>query len=450
MVAKGFTQEYGIDYEETFAPVARMTSIRTLIVVASIRGWQLSQMDVKNAFLNGDLHEEVYMKPPPGLPCQPHQVCKLRRALYGLKQAPRAWFEKFSSAVLSFGFQQSSHDSALFIRQSSQGLVLLLLYVDDMIIIGSDTIGIHDIKTHLGTCFEMKDLGPLRYFLGIEVNSSSSGYSLSQVKYASDLISRAGLIDNKAVDTPLELNVKLRSTDGELVSNPTLYRQLVGGLIYLTITRPDISYVIHVVSQFMTSPRTVHFAAVLRILRYVRGTMHQGLLMSSSSKLELNAYSDSNWVGDVTDRRSITGFCIFLGDSLISWKSEKQTVVARSSAEAEYRALANTTSEIIWLCRLLEDMGVAIPSLTPLHCDSKRAIQIAHNDVFHERTKHIEIDCHFIRHWLRDGVIVLPFIPSQLQVADFFTKSHSTIRFRYLVSKLRMLPSQHLEFEGGC
>ena len=450
MVAKGFTQEYGIDYEETFAPVARMTSIRTLIVVASIRGWQLSQMDVKNAFLNGDLHEEVYMKPPPGLPCQPHQVCKLRRALYGLKQAPRAWFEKFSSAILSFGFQQSSHDSALFIRKSSQGLVLLLLYVDDMIITGSDTIGIHDIKTHLGTCFEMKDLGPLRYFLGIEVNSSSSGYSLSQVKYASDLISRAGLIDNKAVDTPLELNVKLRSTDGELVSNPTLYRQLVGGLIYLTITRPDISYAVHVVSQFMTSPRTVHFAAVLRILRYVRGTMHQGLLMSSSSKLELNAYSDSNWVGDVTDRRSITGFCIFLGDSLISWKSEKQTVVARSSAEAEYRALADTTSKIIWLRRLLEVMGVAIPSPTPLHCDSKSAIQIAHNDVFHEHTKHIEIDCHFIRHWLRDGVIVLPFIPSQLQVADFFTKSHSTIRFRYLVSKLRMLPSQHLEFEGGC
>ena len=314
-----------------------------------------------------------------------------------------------------------------------------------MIIIGSDTVGIHDIKTHLGTCFEMKDLGPLRYFLGIEVNSSSSGYSLSQVKYASDLISRAGLIDNKAVDTPLELNVKLRSTDGELVSNPTLYRQLVGGLIYLTITRPDISYVVHVVSQFMTSPRTVHFAAVLRILRYVRGTMHQGLLMSSSSKLELNAYSDSNWVGDVTDRRSITGFCIFLGDSLISWKSEKQTVVARSSAEAEYRALVDTTSKIIWLRRLLEVMGVAIPSPTPLHCDSKRAIQIAHNDVFHERTKHIEIDCHFIRHWLRDGVIVLPFIPSQLQVADFFTKSHSTIRFRYLVSKLQMLPSQHLE-----
>jgi hypothetical protein len=234
------------------------------------------------------------------------------------------------------------------------------------------------------------------------------------------------------------------------LSDPTLYRQLVGGLIYLTITRLDISYAVHVVSQFMTSPRTVHFAAVLRILRYVRSTMHQGLLMSSSSKLELNAYSDSDWASDVTDRRSTTGFCIFLGDSLISWKSKKQTVVARSSAEAEYRALANTTSEIIWLRRLLEDMGVAIPSPTPLHCDSKSAIQIAYNDVFHERTKHIEIDCHFIRHWLRDGVIVLPFFPSQLQVADFFTKSHSTIRFRYLVSKLQMLPSQHLEFEGGC
>uniref|UniRef100_A0A2N9IMY5 Reverse transcriptase Ty1/copia-type domain-containing protein n=1 Tax=Fagus sylvatica TaxID=28930 RepID=A0A2N9IMY5_FAGSY len=315
-------------------------------------------------------------------------------------------------AVASIRGWQSSQDSALFIHQSSQGLVLLLLYVDDMIITGSDTIGIHDIKTHLGTCFEMKDLGPLHYFLGIGVNYSSSGYTLSQVKHASDLISRAGLTDNKAVDTPLELNVKLRSTDGELVSDPTLYRQLVRGLIYLTITRPDISYAVHVVSQFMTSPCTVHFIAILQILRYVRGTMRQGLLMSFSSKLELNAYSNSNWAGDVTDRRSTAGFCILLGDSLISWKSKKQIVVPRFLAEVEYRALADTTSKIIWLRRLLEDMGVTIPSPTPLHCDSKSTIQIAHNDVFHECTKHIEIDCHFIRHWLRDGVIVPPFIPS--------------------------------------
>ncbi|OMO85296.1 Integrase, catalytic core [Corchorus capsularis] len=259
LVAKGFTQEYGIDYEETFAPVARMTSVRTLIAVASIRGWDMSQMDVKNAFLNGDLHEEVYMKPPPGLSCQTNQVCKLRRALYGLKQAPRAWFEKFSSTMLDSGFVQSAHDSTLFIRQSSRGIVLLLLYVDDMVITGDDDLGIKDIKNHLSRTFEMKDLGPLRYFLGIEVNSSSHGYVLSQVKYASDHISKAGLSDNKIVDTPIEMNVKLKATDGGLLTNATLYRQLVGSLIYLTVTRLDISHAVQVVSQFMTAPRTIHF-----------------------------------------------------------------------------------------------------------------------------------------------------------------------------------------------
>ncbi|KAG9454499.1 hypothetical protein H6P81_007403 [Aristolochia fimbriata] len=252
LVAKGYNQEYGIDYKETFAPVTRLTSVRVLIAIASIRHWDLFQMDVKNAFLNGALTEEVYMVPPPGSSHPSGQVCRLRRALYGLKQAPRAWFSTLCSKIVKFGYTQSSHDSALFIRQSSSDIVLLLLYVDDMMITGDDIQGIFDLKRYLSSCFEMKDLGQLRYFLGLEVLPLDDGYGLSLVKYASDLLNRAGLSDSKVCDSPMELNAKFWPADGELLSDPTLYRQLVGGLLYLIISRPDISYAVHVVSQFMS------------------------------------------------------------------------------------------------------------------------------------------------------------------------------------------------------
>jgi hypothetical protein len=243
----------------------------------------------------------------------------------------------------------------------------------------------------------MKDLGSLSYFLRLEVSSDQNGYYLSQAKYASDLLSRAGLTDCKIVDSPLETNVKLRATDGELLSNATLYRQLVGSFIYLTVTRPDIAYAVHLVSQFMITPRSVHYAAVLRILRYVKGTLFHGLHFSSHSTLDLRIYSDADWAGDPTYRRSTTGYCFLLGDSLISWRSKKQSVVARFSTEVEYRALANTTSELLWLRWLLHDMGVSQTSSSPIFCDNRSVIQIAHNDVFHERTKNIEVDCHFVR-----------------------------------------------------
>ncbi|KAG9447270.1 hypothetical protein H6P81_013398 [Aristolochia fimbriata] len=358
LVAKGYNQDYGIDYEETFAPVARLTSVRVLIAIASICHWDLFQMDVKNAFLNGALTEEVYMVPPPGSSHPSGQVCRLRRALYGLKQAPRAWFSTFCSKIVDFGYTHNSHDSALFTRQSSSGTVLLLLYVDDMMITGDDIQGISDLKRYLSSCFEMKDLGQLRYFLGLEVLPFGDGYGLSQVKYASNLLNRAGLSDSNVCDSPMELNAKFCPADGELLSDPTLYRQLVGGLLYLTISRPDISYAVHVVSQFMSAPRSVHYAAVLHILRYIKGSLFQGLFFGSTSQLHLSAYSDADWAGDVTDRRSTTGYCIFLGDTLISWCSKKQSTVSRSSTEAEYRALANTTSELVWLRWLLSDMGV--------------------------------------------------------------------------------------------
>ncbi|XP_026429786.1 uncharacterized protein LOC113326236 [Papaver somniferum] len=358
-----------------------MTYVRALIAVASIR--KLSQMDVKNVFLNGDLSEEVYMVPPPGIPHKQGEVCRLRKALYGLKQAPRAWFEKFSSVVATLGFQSSAYDSALFVRNSSAGRILLLLYVDDMIITGDDLVGIEQLKQQLCYQFEMKNLGPLRYFLGIEVASSSKGYLLSQSKYVADILKKARISDTRIVETPIETNARYTCSDGMHVADPTLYRTIVGSLVYLTITRPDIAYVVYIVSQFVSSPTTVHWAAMMRILRYLRGTQYQSLLFPSScsSTVSLRGFSDAGWAGDHGDRKSITGYCVFLGDSLISSRSKKQSIPSRSSTEAEYPAMADTTAEIIWLRWLVGDMGVVISSPTPINCDNTSAIYIARNSV---------------------------------------------------------------------
>ena len=222
-------------------------------------------MDVKNTFLNGELSEEVYMQPPPGLSIDSNKVCHLRRALYGLKQAPRAWFAKFNSTIFHLGYTASLYDSALFLRRTDKSTILLLLYVDDMIITGDDLNGIQELKDFLSQQFEMKDLGHLNYFLGLEITHSTDGLYITQAKYASDLLSRTELTDSKTIDTPIELNAHLTLSGGKPLSNPSLYRRLVSSLVYLTVTRPDISYAIHQVSQYLSAPRSTHYAAVLRI-----------------------------------------------------------------------------------------------------------------------------------------------------------------------------------------
>ncbi|XP_057734655.1 uncharacterized mitochondrial protein AtMg00810-like [Arachis stenosperma] len=351
------------------------------------------------------------MKPPPGYPCPSSNACLLRKTLYGLKQAPREWFDKFNITICSLGFTSSPHENVLFIRKSEHGVVLLLLYVDDMIITGDDVDGISDLKASLHRTFEMKDLGSLSYFLGLKVISTNDDIYLSQAKYASDLLARAGITDSRTESTPLESNVRFTLMDDTVLDNPTLYRQLVGSLVYLTVTRPDIAYPVHVLSQFLSAPRTTHYAAVLRILRYIKGTLFHGLYFSAHSSLSLHAYSDADWAGDPTNCRSTTDYYLFLGDALISWCAKKQTFTARSSTEAEYRALADTTTEIIL---------------------------IAHNDVFHKRTKHIEIDCHFVRRRILIDAVRLIAVGTLDQTADIFTKAHHPTRFQTLLSKLKL------------
>jgi hypothetical protein len=284
----------------------------------------------------------------------------------------------------------------------------------------------------------MKDLGHLSYFLGLEVSSDSTGYYLSQAKYASDLLSHVGLTETKVVFTPLEMNARLTPLDGTPLSDATLYRQLIGSLIYLTVTCPDIAHDVHLVSQFLTAPHSTHYAAVIHILRYIKGTMFHGLHFSAHSTFDLCTYSDVDWAEDPTDRRSTTSFCFFLRDSLISWRSKKQHIVSRSSIEVEYRALADTTSEFLALRWLVENMGLTHSSPTIIHCDNHSAIQIVHNDVFHEHTKHIEIDCHLVHHHLSASILRLLPVNSFDQTADIFTKTFPPGRFYDLVSKLKM------------
>ncbi|RVX19263.1 Retrovirus-related Pol polyprotein from transposon RE1 [Vitis vinifera] len=300
-------------------------------------------LDVKNAFLNGNLEEEVYMDPPPGF--DEHfgsKVCKLKKSLYGLKQSPRAWFERLTQFVKNQGYFQAQSDHTMFIKHSNDGkIAILIVYVDDIILTGDHVTEMDRLKKSLALEFEIKDLGSLRYFLGMEVARSKRGIVVSQRKYILDLLKETGMSGCRPADTPIDPNQKLGDTnDGNLV-NTTRYQKLVGKLIYLCHTRPDIAFAVSIVSQFMHSPYEVHFEAVYRILRYLKSTPGKGLFFKKSEQKTIEAYTNADWAGSVIDRKSTSGYCTYIWGNLVTWRSKKQSVVARSSAEAEYRAMAH-------------------------------------------------------------------------------------------------------------
>ncbi|WJZ94875.1 hypothetical protein VitviT2T_013699 [Vitis vinifera] len=437
VVAQGFTQHFGVDYKETFAPVAKMSTVKVLLSVAANHGWSLSQMDVKNAFLHGELEEEVYMKIPPGHPLcgDPSRVCKLNKSIYGLKQSPRAWHAKLSSTLEDLGFTRSSADSSLYVQTGQTEKLMVLIYVDDLIITGSNADSIAALKKKLQGKFPVKDLGPLKYFLGIEVATSRKGLFLNQRKYTIDLLRDSNMLNSKPANTPFDSKLQLDKL-GDPLDSPNYYQKLVGKLIYLTITRPDISFAVSLVSQYMHAPTVVHLCMVKRILRYLKKTIGRGIVMRRTGHTDIIGFSDSDWAGNTIDRRSTTGYCMFVGGNLVSWKSKKQPVVARSSAEAEYRAMAAASCEMVWLKNLLTDLGFSPTSPMKLFCDNQAAMHIAANPVFHERTKHIEVDCHFIRQQVQSKVIQTHYIRSSDQLADAFTKVLSSTVFHRLMFKL--------------
>ncbi|XP_074271153.1 uncharacterized protein LOC141595079 [Silene latifolia] len=333
LVAQGFTQIEGIDYHETFAPVAKMTSVRLLLAVAVAKKWNISQLDINNAFLHGDLDEKVYMRLPQGFQAKTTgKVCRLLKSLYGLKQVSRNWFAKLTDALRGYGFTQSLADYSLFTMNKSGIFLGLLVYVDDMIIVSNNSKASDNLKQFLDAKFGIKDHGRLKFFLGIEVAHGESGLFLCQRKYALEIIKEAKLEGAKPVQTPIIQNHELALSTSALLKDPVMYRRLVGRLVYLTITRPDLLYAVHTLSQFVQAPRKEHLEAALRVVRYLKGDPGKGIVMSKDSVMQLNGYSDSDYARCPLTRRSLTGYFVALGTTPISWKVRKQPTVAKSTA----------------------------------------------------------------------------------------------------------------------
>jgi hypothetical protein len=432
-------QKPGIDFEEVFAPVARVESVRLLVALAAQEGWAVHHMDVKSAFLNGELEEEVYAAQPPGfvIAGKESKVLRLRKALYGLRQAPRAWNAKLDSTMSGLGFKRSSSEHAVYVRNK----LLVGVYVDDLVITGSINDDIKHFKEEMKGTFRMSDLGLLSYYLGIEVRQGSSGTTIAQGAYASSILEKAGMKGCNAYHVPMEARLKLSKASTEPPVDTTFYRSIVGSLRYLVHTRPDITYAVGYVSRFMEQPTEEHWNAVKHILRYVAGTLDHGCFLKrgASERPGLNGFSDSDMSGDVDTQKSTSGVIFFLGDSPVSWQSQKQKVVALSSCEAEYIAATTAACQGVWLARLLGDLIGEGTKTAMLKVDNKSAISLMKNPVDHDRSKHIDLRFHFIRECVEDKKIHVEFTSSETQLADILTKSLGRVKFQEMRSKIGVI-----------
>ncbi|KAI3750087.1 hypothetical protein L2E82_20712 [Cichorium intybus] len=441
LVAKGFNQREGIDFEETFSPVAKMVTVRIVITLVINSGWSLFQLDINNAFLYGNLDEDVYMVQPQGYHSKGDvRVCKLLKSLYGLKQAPRKWNERLCSALFEFGFKQSLNDYSLFMYSTDKCVVFLLVYVDDIILTGNDVLEITKVKSFLKSHFLIKELGKLKFFLGIEVIDVKNGVCLTQRKYCLELLHEFGMLACKPVKTPLEVNLVANcSENDELLLNITEFQKLIGKLIYLTITRPDIAYVVQTLSQFMHSPRKSHLDIAFRLLRFLKQSPGKGIKIQKIDCLDLKGYVDADWAKCLSTRRSVTGYMVYLGGSLVSWRSKKQDTVSRSSTESEYRALGSVACEITWILKVLFDLGKKELIPVNIFCDNESAIKLALNTVFHEKTKHFELDVHFIREKVSKGILKIEKIQSEHHIADILTKALPFPQHDYLCQQMGLI-----------
>lgn len=420
-VVRGFEQRYGIDFNETFAAVVKPMTYKALFAIAARNNWEIEQMDVKTAFLYGTLDKEVYVEMPTGHE-EPNMVCKLNKALYGLKQAPRVWFKTLTDFLESLGFQAIPEDPNVY-RNKETGLYVAI-YVDDLLIFGADKPAIATLKKNLSNRFHMSDLGPVAYYLGLEVQRARANKTirLSQKTYLRKILVDLNMTNLRGAQNPMDPNLTLEPAAKDHVavdSEKLRYQSAVGSLMYLMLgTRPDIAYAVSQVSRFSANPTDKHWSAVQRIFRYLKAQPSLGLVYRDE---DLLGYTDANWARD-DDRKSTGGYLYKLGGAAISWSSKRQTTIALSSCEAEYMAASEAAKEALWMRRLLNEFGYEGSQQVVIQADNKSAIALAENPMHHGRTKHIEIRYHFIREEVTEGLIKLVYVSTKDEAADGLTK----------------------------
>uniref|UniRef100_A0AAV1UBQ4 Polyprotein n=1 Tax=Peronospora matthiolae TaxID=2874970 RepID=A0AAV1UBQ4_9STRA len=443
LVANGFKQKFGVDFFETYSPVANMKSIRVVLAVVVTKGYVTEQLDVDTAFLNSDIKEEVYMEVPNGIANAEKMMCKLDKAIYGLKQAASAWNKTIHAVFLHIGFRSSGADQCIYVKHQDDNYVYVCLYVDDMIIAAKTSKEIQEVKTALKSSFRMKELGKAKFILGVEIDHdhNCSKLMIRQTRYIDDVASRFNQEDAKAVINPCESGLKLSkkqspTTDvdrAEMQSKP--YRSLVGCLLYITTcTRPDVMYVITQLSRFLENPGQQHWKAAIRVLRYLKTTRDYGIIYDgSASEVTATAYTDADWGSNIDDRRSVSGIMVIIGGAPAIYKSKYQRTVALISAEAEYMALSLCTQEVLWVRALLKDLGHEQVGATWVWEDNQGVIGPASNAGYNARTKHVDIRHHFIRENVAHDIIVVKYISTMDQLADMLTKALGTKRLNYLI-----------------
>lgn len=442
VVARGFTQIPGVDYNEIFSPVVRHTSIRTLLALVAMQDYELEQLDVKTAFLHGELEEEIYMHQPEGFVVKGKEdhVCRLKRSLYGLKQSPRQWYKRFDNFMLKHGFSRSEYDSCVYLRSCKDGsLIYLVLYVDDMLVAARDMNDVNRVKKMLKSEFEMKDLGAAKKILGMEIirDRKKKRLYLSQEKYVRKVLERFNMKDAKPVSTPLAAHFKLSSFDSPKSKEEidymsrVPYSNAVGCIMYAMVcTRPDIAQAVSVVSRYMANPGKAHWEAVKWILRYLKGTPNICIEYGRKSDGFIG-YCDSDHGGDLDDRKSTGGYVFCLGGSAISWRSGLQEVTALSTTEAEYMAITEAFKEAKWLGGLVREFGLNYGA-PEVHSDSQSAIHLSKNqNVFHRRTKHIDVKYHYIRTTIAKGKVVLKKVGTADNPSDMLTKPLQISKFKH-------------------
>ncbi|GJT25067.1 retrotransposon protein, putative, ty1-copia subclass [Tanacetum coccineum] len=456
LVAKGFTQTYGVDYEETFSPVIDIRAIRILIAIAVYYDYEIWKMDVKTAFLNGHLSEEVYIEQPEGFvnPKYPNHVCKLKHSIYGLKQASRQWNKRFDDEIKKFGFTQNPDEPCVYLKASGSYVAILILYVDDILLMGNNIPMLQDVKSYLGRSFAMKDLGDAAYILGIKIyrDRSKRLIGLNQSAYIEKILKRFYMENSKRGTIPMQEKLKLSKSQG--ASTPAEkqrmqnipYASAIGSIMYaVRCTRPDVAFAQNMTSRFQQNPGEEHWTAVKNILKYLRNTKDMFLVYGGNLKrqLRVSCYTDAGYLTDADNLKSQTGYVFVLNGGAVDWKSTKQSIFATSSTDAEYIAAFDASKEAVWIRKFISGLGI-VPTIEEpisMYCDNTGAIAIAKDDGVTKGARHFRAKVHYLRETIKMGDVRIEKIDTDDNLADPFTKALAFPKHSELTRNIGLLPA---------